>query len=325
MTLIAPPARAASGQDVLATIPQDVSGIAAYYAAEDNAQHVIAAGVDGSIYEIYFHARQGVHLDVLAKFPPGLYLVAGYYAAEDNAQHVIVAGQDGVVHELYFHAGQGVHDAVLAKFPDPIYSIAAYYAAQDNAQHVIVNTFDQASRSAIVHEIYFHAAQGVHQDVLATLPGVSPFSVAGYYSAEDDYQHVLVANVGASTSQITNIFFRAAQGVHQSVLATFVDPNDPLWDVAGYYAPNERYQHVPYLTASGVRDLVFRGSGPIVSRNVAPRSRYADVLVGVAGYYAAEDGNQHIIVVEFTVDSAGRGFNTLHEIYFRDRNDEPNY
>jgi hypothetical protein len=52
---------------------------------------------------------------------------------------------------------------------------AANSAMPDGFQHVMVLSNDGA-----VHEIYFKGAQGVQQDVLATIPGA--IAVAGYYA-----------------------------------------------------------------------------------------------------------------------------------------------
>jgi hypothetical protein len=77
-----------------------VVGVAGYYAAGDEFQHVIVATSDGVIHEAFWKpqdpANPGVRVDQLTAFPAGTVVgVAGYYAEATRHEHVIYSVEPG--------------------------------------------------------------------------------------------------------------------------------------------------------------------------------------------------------------------------------------
>ncbi len=271
-----------------------VASTGAYYAKNDDTQHVIVATKEGGVHELYFKPAQGVHQDELACFDD-LRAVSGYYAANDDLQHVIVATSDGNVYELYFKPAQGVHEDVLHQFNSAAVAVAGYYSPDDDMQHVIVATADRS-----VHELYFKPAQGVHEDVLHQFTS-AVVGVAGYFAPDDKMQHVIVAT---ADGDVHELYFKPAQGVHEDVLHQFTSG---VVGVGGYYSPDDNMQHVVVATNDrNVHELYFR---PAQGVHEDVLRQFSTGVLGVAGYFAPDDNMQHVMVA--TDDG------NVHELYFK--------
>jgi hypothetical protein len=74
-----------------------IVGVAGYYAAGDQFQHVIVATTDGAVTEVFWQpGGPGVRQAPLTGFPAGSIVgVAGYYASSTGYQHVVTATNTG--------------------------------------------------------------------------------------------------------------------------------------------------------------------------------------------------------------------------------------
>ena len=139
-------------QDVLLNRPGTTT-VAGYYGPKDQFEHVIAAGPDGTITEVYWNGQNQVHSDVLLKLPD-IVAVTGYFAPTDGYQHVIIATRDGALTEHCFAGGGGKSGTdVLMQLPG-VTAVAGYYSARDNFQHTIAATAD-----GNLHDVYFPGAE----------------------------------------------------------------------------------------------------------------------------------------------------------------------
>ena len=173
-------------QGVIANL-QGLVGVAGYVTG-DGYQHVIAAVANGDIHEIYWQGAgtplQGV-LDTL----PGVVSVAGYVTG-DGYQHVIAAVANGDIHEIYWQPGGAVAQGVVATVFN-VNSVAAYVTAADGVQHVIAS-----AGFAQIREIFWPGGGEPSEAVLDWDTGQQialVAGVAGYFTADDGFQHVIVA------------------------------------------------------------------------------------------------------------------------------------
>jgi len=115
--------------------------------------------------------------------------VAGYVTG-DNYQHVIAANGNGDIHEIYWQGGGAVAQGVVATVPN-VNRVAAYVTAADGVQHVIAS-----AGFAQVLEIFWPGGGQPSQAVLDWSTGqqiANVVGVAGYFTADDGFQHVIVA------------------------------------------------------------------------------------------------------------------------------------
>ena len=171
-------------QGLLTTLPGVVS--VAGYATGDGFQHVIAATAGGDIHEIYWQGGGSVSQGVLDTLP-GVVSVAGY-ATGDGFQHVIAATGNGDIHEIYWPGGGSVAQGVVATVANV--SRVAGYVTADGAQHVIAS-----AGFAGIREIFWQGNGAPSQAPLDWDSGYTPLvvGVAGYFTTDDGFQHVIVA------------------------------------------------------------------------------------------------------------------------------------
>ena len=171
-------------QGVLMTLP-GVVGVAGYVTG-DGFQHVIAATAGGDIHEIYWQGGGSVSQGVLDTLP-GVVSVAGY-ATGDGFQHVIAATGNGDIHEIYWSGGGSVAQGVVATVANV--SRVAGYVTADGAQHVIAS-----AGFAGIREIFWQGNGVPSQAPLDWDSGYTPLvvGVAGYFTTDDGFQHVIVA------------------------------------------------------------------------------------------------------------------------------------
>jgi hypothetical protein len=199
--------------------------------------------------------------------------VGAYYADIDQHQHALVATSNKVS-ELWwssFHGEQGAltqwhannikdsaftlphwEGVLIDDTPGNIVAIAGYYSNNDQYQHTIV-----ATTNGKVQEFYWNPAVGgqVGQDVVTQFPSGSVVAIAGYWANIDDRHHTIVAS---KDGKVYEIYWKSGQaGIEgQYVLTEF--PSGSIVAIAGYYAENDKRQHVIVGTRDGsVRDFSF--------------------------------------------------------------------
>jgi kumamolisin len=190
-------------QGILITLPGLVS--VAGYATGDGFQHVIAATDNGDIHEIYWQGGGSVSQGILDTVP-GVLSVAGYVTG-DGFQHVIAATGNGDIHEIYWPGGGSVAQGVVATVPN-VNSVAGYITAADGVQHVIAS-----AGFAQIREIFWPGGGQPSEAVLDWSTGQQAalvVGVAGYFTADDGFQHVIVAcgDDGGSPGDIFEVYFK---------------------------------------------------------------------------------------------------------------------
>jgi hypothetical protein len=254
----------------------NIVAVGAYYADIDQHQHALVA-TSNKVSELWwssFHGEQGAltqwhannikdsaftlpHWEgVLIDDTPGnIVAIAGYYSNNDQYQHTIVATTNGKVQEFYWNPAVGgqVGQDVVTQFPSgSVVAIAGYYSNNDQYQHTIV-----ATTNGKVQEFYWNPAVGgqVGQDVVTQFPSGSVVAIAGYWANIDDRHHTIVAS---KDGKVYEIYWKSGQaGIEgQYVLTEF--PSGSIVAIAGYYAENDKRQHVIVGTRDGsVRDFSF--------------------------------------------------------------------
>src|SRR5260221_6053780 len=104
-----------------------------------------------------------------------------------------------------------VSQDVLAQFAPgkAISSVAGYYVSNEGTQHVIVGFVD-----GTLTEVYWRSGQGVHQDVLASIPH-RIVDVGGYFNPDEGTQHAIV---GTNDGTLTEVYWFSGQGKDQDTL-----------------------------------------------------------------------------------------------------------
>jgi hypothetical protein len=196
--------------------PFILRGYAGYYIPEEGTHHAIVSSSYvytsnnnvnlSTVTEVYWRSGQGVTQDELARFDNTINLVGAYYFPEEGTQHVIIAAPDGTLTELYWKSGQGVkQDVLTTTFPDVVsltnQAAGAFCSADDQTQHVVVLSAD-----GTLTDIHWQSGQGVHQDVLTQFPSVTSmhgnYGITGYYSANDQKRHVIVATADGTLTEV---------------------------------------------------------------------------------------------------------------------------
>ena len=161
-------------------------GVAGYVTG-DGFQHVIAATGNGDIHEIYWQGAGEPSQGVLMTLP-GVVSVAGYVTG-DGYQHVIAATGGGDIHEIYWQGSGTVAQGVVATVFN-VNRVAGYVTPADGVQHVIAS-----AGFAQIREIFWQGGGQPSEAVLDWDTGHTPLvvGVAGYFTASDGFQHVIVA------------------------------------------------------------------------------------------------------------------------------------
>ena len=186
-------------QDILTSFTSvgGFAGFVGYYAPNEGTQHAIVGTIDapinptvGIVSELYWKSGQGVKQDELARFHGSISVLGAYYVAGEDTQHAIVITPEGNLTELYWKSGQGVKQDVLLPQAGRRAG-TAFYSADDQRQHVVLIRDD-----GTLTDVHWQSGQGIHQDVLTQLSSPvtsNDMKVAGYYSANDQRRHVIVA------------------------------------------------------------------------------------------------------------------------------------
>jgi hypothetical protein len=181
----------------------------AYCVPNEGTQHAFVGTIDspinptvGIVTEIYWKSGQGVKQDELARFNGSFSALGAYYVPEEGTQHAIVITPEGNLTELYWKPGQGVKQDVLVPQAGRRAG-TAFYSAGDQTQHVVL-----VSDDGTFTDVHWQSGQGIHQDVLTQLSSIktiNEINVAGYYSANDQKRHVIVATTNDGT--VTEIYW----------------------------------------------------------------------------------------------------------------------
>jgi hypothetical protein len=178
------------------------------YARQGFEVHAIVATSDGDVADVYQPAifPGPVQVRPLTNFDPRasgpIVGIAGLFSSDQNFEHAIVGTLNGDVTEVFYRTGQpGIGRALLAHFPpsSTIVGVGGFFSGDDNYRHAIV-----ATSNGNVTEIFYNPYLGQGQVVLANFdPAVSTIAgVAGFFSPDDNFRHVLVATSDGNIHEI---------------------------------------------------------------------------------------------------------------------------
>jgi hypothetical protein len=194
---------------------------------------------------------------------------------------------------------------------DNIVGVAGYYAENDEHQHAIVATNNK------VNEIWWNPSLGEqgaltqwHAQAIENSAFTPPHwegtlvkdtpgtivSVAGYYSKDDQYQHVIL---GTTNGIVREAYWNpAAEGqVGQGDLLTSFGSNN-IVSVAGFFSTDDLRHHAIVGTAAGkIHEIWWKsGQAGIEGHGDLPVQFASGTIVSVAGYWASTDERHHVIV-----------------------------
>ncbi len=160
----------------------------------DETQHVVFAGEDGHIYELWFSVKSDWHYHDLTKAtgaPLAESAPFGYTWDVDKTQHVIYRGSDGHVHELWFDQDSGWHHnnlTLATGAPFATLDPHGYTWDADETQHIVYR-----SQDGHIQELWFDQDSGWHHNNLTSATGAPPARSApiGYTWDVDGTQHVV--------------------------------------------------------------------------------------------------------------------------------------
>jgi hypothetical protein len=265
--------------------------VVGYYGPGDQFEHVIAAGNEGIITEVYWNAQHPVHSDVLLEWP-GVLAVTGYFAPTDGYQHVVVATRNGALIEHWFAGGGGKSGTdELAQLPG-LMAVAGYYCARDKFQHIIAATAD-----GNLHDVYFPGGGPAPvQSVRGHYDGI--VGIGAYYCPKDNYDHAIVAQ---ANGDITELWFGGPDAGGSDVLGNIPGVSA----LSAYWSAGDGHQHVIAAAADGaLHEIWFTGLGGGRGKNIRGR---LPGITALAGFYSAGDNYEHVI--------AATGDGALHELF----------
>ncbi len=213
------------------------SAISAYASPVSGVQYAVVATGEGFVYHLTIHGEK-VSQRQLGEFPGGVIGVSGLITLGDDTQHIFVAASDGYVHHFTIRAGQPAEQQVMAFFEESFISLTSYLTP-DGLLHIIPATRDGKLYHVIydaskVQEAYIDIRDGVEFHDASKTPGVKVdilkrfyqvnesgmMFIAGYATANDATQHVLVAS---GDGAITHFSFQgtAYNDLKYSIVAQF--------------------------------------------------------------------------------------------------------
>jgi hypothetical protein len=164
----------------------------------DEQRHVVLVGkTDGRVHEIFWKADTvGIegHDDLPVVFGPGAIVgVAAFYNPHQKRHVAVVATTAGRLHEIYWKADtvgvEGHDDLPVTYGPGSIVAVSGFYDSRTQRHVVVVGTNDGR-----VHQVYWKAdTVGIEaHSTVAQLDAHSIVSLAGFYSATDQVEHIAV-------------------------------------------------------------------------------------------------------------------------------------
>ncbi len=147
---------------------------------------------------------------------------------------------------------------VIKHFADSIVGLAASYNQDDNYRIALV-----ATAKGVVYELFYHAEAGsVAQPASNPNPiwsdqdGSGIVAVAGFYSEDDTYRHLVVAT---RDGKVRDYFYHPSRPHGETVLGTYPG----VLDIAAFYNADDHYRVVLVATKDGtVREVYFQPAPP---------------------------------------------------------------
>ncbi len=180
--------------------PGTIRAVSGLYDSNQQRHVVIVATTAGKVHEIFWKADTvGVegHDDLPVTFPPGSIVgVTALYDSDQQRYVVLVATSAGKVHEIFWKSdtvGIEGHDELPISFgSDSIAAISSFYDQEKQRYVIVVGT-----RDGNIHQVYWKAfTVGIESRRLVTqLTPNSIRSLAGFYSASDQIEHIVVGLV----------------------------------------------------------------------------------------------------------------------------------
>jgi hypothetical protein len=153
--------------------PKAVGSASGYAWEGDGTQHVVYAGTDGTIHELWFrpygkgYSPEGwTHVDLtkLTKAPVATGSPYGFAWKADGTQHVIYVGIGGNIHELWFSQSNGWTHVDITKLtgaPAALGTPSGYAWEGDGTQHVVYTGV-----GGNVNELWFkQSGKWTHEDL----------------------------------------------------------------------------------------------------------------------------------------------------------------
>lgn len=177
--------------------PGSIVAVSGLYAADQQRHLVVVGTIAGKVHEIFWKADSvGVegHDDLPVAFIPGTIVGVAAFYNTDQQRHIVVVGTSaGKLHEIFWKAdtvGVEGHDDLPVSFtPNSIAAVSGFYDSSKQRHVVIVGTTD-----GNVHQVYWKATTvGIEaHSIVAQLSANSIVSLAGFYSASDQVEHIVV-------------------------------------------------------------------------------------------------------------------------------------
>src|SRR5947208_3007005 len=106
-------------------------------------------------------------------------------------------------------------------------------------------------------------------------------TVDGFFSADDNYRHAIVATTDGNVHEI---FYNPATGLGETVLFHY---DAGIVDVAGFFSPDDNYRHAIAATTDGNVHEIFYNPATGLGETVL--FHYDAGIVDVAGFFSPDD------------------------------------
>ena len=177
--------------------PGSIVAVSGLYDKNQQRHIVIVATKAGKVHEIFWKADTvGIEGqdDLPVTFPSGSIVgVTALYDPDQQRYIVVVALSSGKLHEIFWKAdtvGIEGHDDLPVTFgANSIAAVSGFYDANKRRYVIAVGT-----KAGTVHQVYWQAfTVGIEANTVVTqLPANSIRSLAGFYSATDQIEHIVV-------------------------------------------------------------------------------------------------------------------------------------
>jgi len=258
-----------------------------FYSDDDGMRHAVVGAASGQVVDISYSPKSGTKMTTLT-IQPDLVDIGAFYTNDDNARHVIIATQDGSISEIFYKPEWGVHIASLGTVTGAT-RVCGFYTPDDNYRHAIV-----ATAAGEVFEI-FYGTQGIHRIKIGEFPQIGKFppiiDIAGFYSPDDQYRHVIV---GLEGDVITEIFYNPQTGIGMAPLGDFAG----LSRLGAFFDANNNFYNRRVLTLWNAATESFLGEIRYSSPYGLVKNTFMEVdgAIDVGGFYSPDDDFAHGIL-----------------------------
>ena len=177
--------------------PGEIVAVSGLYNNSDQ-RHVVVVGTRaGRVHEIFWKADTvGVegHDDLPVTFSPGeIVALTAFYNTDQQRLIVVVGTRAGKLHEIFWKSYtvgiEGHGDLPVSFDSDSIVAVSGFYDSNTQRHVVAVGT-----RDGNVHQVYWKAdTVGIETHSMVTqFSANSIVSLAGFYSASDQIEHIVV-------------------------------------------------------------------------------------------------------------------------------------